>query len=279
MWQGYPVLIIGTTDLDRHFHSFGMAICSNEKIPDFRFLFHGIQEGRRKLNLEGINPEFLIADGSDAIHHAFRDVFGEKFMVMCWAHMRRWVAKKTESMVNKSEQEDLMHDIELLQLAQNEQIFSKVSNLFVKKWIKREPSFIEYFQNEWLTTHNGWYEGVGHFTPSKNNALEATNNVIKKENTLRERLPLSRFKVLAFEIVEKWSKSYERGLQQYHDKQTISLELWISGYQWAKSNKSILSTECDNLVQYYIPTGDKTKITNVEIDVAKKMKWYSFGSI
>ncbi|CAF4446237.1 unnamed protein product, partial [Rotaria socialis] len=113
-------------------------------------------------------------------------------------------------MVKKSEQEDLVNDVESLQLAQDERIFIKASNLFVKKWSKKEPNFIEYFQNEWLTTHNAWYEGVGHFTPSTNNALEATNNVIKKENTLRERLPLSRFKVLAFEIVEKWSKCYER---------------------------------------------------------------------
>ncbi|CAF4089063.1 unnamed protein product, partial [Rotaria sordida] len=226
MWQGFPVLIVGTTDLDRRFHSLGMAVCSNEATQDFRFLFRGLQEGVQKLNLEEINPEFLISDGADAIQS--------------------------------------------LQTAQNERIFIKASNLFVKKWLKKQPRFIEYFQNEWLTTHNEWYEGVGHFTPSTNNALEATNNVIKKENTLRERLLLSRFKVLAFEIVEKWSKSYERGLKQYSDKQTISLELWTSGYQWVKSNKSILSTECDNLV---IPTlVEKEKCRKVEISKGKNVE-------
>ncbi|CAF1118993.1 unnamed protein product [Rotaria sordida] len=276
LWQGFPVLIVGTTDLDRHFHLFGMAVCSNEATQDFRFIFRALQEGLQKLNLEEINPDFLITDGADAMRNAFQDVFGEKPMVMCWAHMRRKVVKKIESMVEKSKQEDLVNDIESLQLAQNERIFMKASTLFVKKWSKTELNFIEYFQNEWLTTHNAWYEGVGHFTPSTNNALEAINNVIKKENTLRERLPVSRFKVLAFEIVEKWSKCYERGLKQYNYKQTISLELWTSGYQWVKSNKSILSTECDNLVQYYIPAGNETKITNGEIDVVKKMKWYSF---
>ncbi|CAF4631998.1 unnamed protein product [Rotaria socialis] len=96
------------------------------------------------------------------------------------------------------------------------------------------------------------------------------------ENTLRERLHLSRFKVLAFEIVEKWSKCYERGLKKYNYKQTISLELWTTGYQWIKSNKSILSTECDNLVHYYIPAGDETKTTNFGIEVVKKMQWYSY---
>ena len=25
-WQGFPVLLVGTTDMDRHFHVFGMAM-------------------------------------------------------------------------------------------------------------------------------------------------------------------------------------------------------------------------------------------------------------
>jgi hypothetical protein len=95
--------------------------------------------------------------------------------------------KKVESIVDKLEQENLLNDIDALKLAQSKRIFTKASNLFIKD--------------------------VQHFTPSTNNALEATNRVIKDENTFRKRLPLSRFKVLVFEIVEKWSKSYQRGLR------------------------------------------------------------------
>jgi hypothetical protein len=35
-------------------------------------------------------------------------------------------------------------------------------------------------------------------------------------------------------------------------------------------------TESNNSVQFYTSAGDETKITNPEIDVMKKMKWYSF---
>jgi hypothetical protein len=80
---GFPVLIIGTTDLDRHFHSFGMGVCSNEKKRDFIFLFRALQEGVHKLSLEEINPDVLIADGADSIRNEFEHVFGEKPMVMC----------------------------------------------------------------------------------------------------------------------------------------------------------------------------------------------------
>ncbi|RNA21679.1 hypothetical protein BpHYR1_049475 [Brachionus plicatilis] len=39
IWQGFPVLMIGTTDRQRHFHPFGICISTNETGDDFRFLF------------------------------------------------------------------------------------------------------------------------------------------------------------------------------------------------------------------------------------------------
>ncbi|CAF4975592.1 unnamed protein product, partial [Rotaria socialis] len=45
VWQGFLVLIVGTTDLNKKFHPFGLAICSNEKTKDFEFIFNGIQIG------------------------------------------------------------------------------------------------------------------------------------------------------------------------------------------------------------------------------------------
>ncbi|CAF0981240.1 unnamed protein product, partial [Didymodactylos carnosus] len=39
IWQGFPVLVIGTSDYDRKFHPFGLAICYDEKQSDFEFIF------------------------------------------------------------------------------------------------------------------------------------------------------------------------------------------------------------------------------------------------
>jgi hypothetical protein len=43
--------------------------------------------------------------------------------------------------------------------------------------------------------HSGWYEGYSQYTPS------TKNEVIKHENTFRERFVLSRFLVVAIEMV------------------------------------------------------------------------------
>ena len=50
------------------------------------------------------------------------------------------------SIVDKSAQEDLLNDVDALQLAQSERIFTKTSNLFIKKWTRSQPDFVEYFR-------------------------------------------------------------------------------------------------------------------------------------
>ncbi|CAF2802135.1 unnamed protein product [Rotaria sp. Silwood2] len=43
IWQGYPVLMVGTTDKQCAFHPFGIALCINEQTTDFEFIFKSVQ--------------------------------------------------------------------------------------------------------------------------------------------------------------------------------------------------------------------------------------------
>jgi hypothetical protein len=131
------------------------------------------------------------------------------------------------------------------------QIFMKFSASTIQNQVKIYRIFSKWIVN----SHDGWYEGIKHLTPSTNNGLESNSRVIKDENTFRGCLPLSRFKILILETGEKWSKSYERGLKQFHDKQTATLHIWRNSYQWVKLNKSIVSTKLENEIEFYIPAG------------------------
>ena len=115
VWQGYPFLIPGTTDGNRKFHPFGLAVCTNERQEDFEFIFESIKVGLYNLNMEQIKVEVLIADGSDAIRNAFSKTFNCQKMVMCWAHMLR-ACKKNMPNISKETKEELIDDIKLLQL-------------------------------------------------------------------------------------------------------------------------------------------------------------------
>jgi hypothetical protein len=67
----------------------------------------------------------------------------------------------------------------------------------------RFGSFIDYLNSE----HPGWYLGIRHLTPTNNNSLEATNDVVKNEDTLRKSLLMNQMLVVSKSIVEKLSKA------------------------------------------------------------------------
>ena len=99
--------------------------------------------------------------------------------------------------------------------------------------------------DKWFTTHKNWYEGVGNRLESQNNGLEAFNNVIKKEETIRECLPLGRFLNLCLETCERWSKWYKHGDKVFIEKPSIAESQWSEGYKWCKSNKAVTSAKLE----------------------------------
>jgi len=277
IWQGYPVLIVGTTDLDRHFHSIGLGVCTDEKTADFKFIFSSINIGLGKINESLFNPDVLVSDAAGAIRKAYEKVFRKTEMVMCWAHMRRNCVKNIETLVSKDDQDEMIEDIDQLQLSQSTEIFKRAVSLFIKKWkTKNAKEFLQYMNKKWLSTHNSWYEGYKHFTPSTNNGLESNNRIIKDEQTIRERVPLSRFSQQALEIVSKWSLAYPRDLKVFINKPTIGTPLWTQAYQWAKQNKTILSVSAENTTCYYVPAGDAMTINQDDIDKFERMLWTTF---
>lgn len=44
MWQGFPVIVVGTTDARRKFVLTAFAICTEEKTRDYEFVFRGLQQ-------------------------------------------------------------------------------------------------------------------------------------------------------------------------------------------------------------------------------------------
>ena len=101
-------------------------------------------------------------------------------------------------------------------------------------------SFIDYLNSEWFTQHPGWYLGIRHLTPTNNNSLEATNDVVKNEDTLRKSLLMNQMLVVSKSIVEKWSKARDplkETAVRYSNYPTIELKDWTNAYQWSKTNK------------------------------------------
>ena len=155
----------------------------------------------------------LLADAADAITNGFKATFYPNTSSfkrgMCWFHMQKAVSNRLCILDENQLEKLILIDINALQLTSSNRLFEAAVKLFVEKW-KRHinvniNSFLEYFQDEWVDHHCGWYEGYLPDGPSTNNGLEGTNGTIKTEHTFRKRVSLATFLLKANEIVETWS--------------------------------------------------------------------------
>lgn len=83
-----------------------------------------------------------------------------------------------KSLIPAKYQDEVLHDIKRMQLITCPTTFNMVMMLSLEKLAQHEE-FIAYFKNEWINRNSNWYEGANLTTPSHNNALVATNHVIK----------------------------------------------------------------------------------------------------
>ncbi|CAM4814310.1 unnamed protein product [Rotaria magnacalcarata] len=201
--------------------------------------------------------------------------------------MKRNVENRISHINDKDIAKEILEDIEMLQLSNSTIIFKLVSTLFMKKWKLHNKQtdqsildFLNYFDNEWLKSNAGWYEGLQLYVPSTNNALEATNRTIKDDGTIRERHVLSRFLTIVSNIVNNWSIERDTSsinVKLFVTEPTISLKLWTLSYQWAKSTKDITCVPNDSSKKYYIPARDLQSITQANLDKYKNKKWTTFN--
>ena len=184
-----------------------MILSEGEAADDFHFAFKTL---RAVLPLDYM-PKFLIADAAEAITAGFRNVFGDGFTrVTCWAHINRVYETRLVCIKDKVIQEKINSEIHLLQACNTPELFTRASQLWLRKWEKSSISgvreFILYFRSQWLENNFGWYAGHAPLHPSTNNGLESCNRVVKGKDTLRSRLLLGKdipFHVFAFALAGK----------------------------------------------------------------------------
>lgn len=174
--QGFPLLVFGCTDMERHFHPVGMMLSTYERTDDYEAMFSAVVSEIRDIPGAEIKPKVLMSDAAPAIRNGFHRVFPEDDVTYAMSkniHLRILIA---ESLI-------AMEDLYQLQLSYNDEVFDDGSQIFVDKWIGLEPAFIANFETMYLQWNRFWYNGVSPRTPETNNALERFKREIKRNAT------------------------------------------------------------------------------------------------
>lgn len=178
--------------------------------------------------------------------------------------------KSVEKFVEKRYRKDILQDIDALHNASSVDVFNAAAHAFVAKHATK-TAFIQYFKREWLVKNPNWYFGAAEtLSPTTNNTLEAFNKTIKDHNTMRERFPLSRFLVVASDMVTQWSNQISEDL--FPETHNIELKEWTEGYCWAKQNIKVKTLASDYTNNVYIVPSEKARAT----DMAYNETWHTF---
>lgn len=278
VYQGYPLLLAGSVDANRKFHLIAAALSVSERAIDYEFFFNVIQKSVERFCSSEFKPTVLISDASTAIINAFYKTFESATSnVVCWAHVKRNVYKKTSN-------SEILSDIDKLQLMPDKKTFERGSKLFLQKWKSSNEKFCSYFQKTWLLKNCNWYEGCEIRIPSTNNALESNNSQIKKKYTLRKRLDISRFNVQLFNFVRDMAQSYSNE-NVYELTPVVSKDDWQAAILFAKNEKQYhIFGSLDGARQtIYVPSSEylakqTARLTRNDIEKLNKKKMKDFDN-
>ncbi len=169
-------------------------------------------------------------------------------------------------------------------------MFTESSKLFLNKWENLNDleigQFLGVFSEKFLHNHPNWFAGYAPGDPSTNNALESTNNVIKAEGTLRERLPINQFLAWMDAQMIKWSterNSENLNHKTFSDVPTKSLAVWTAAYQWSKQQYTVLKSSEGAVDSYFFSAQGKDPITEYDemifTESFQSNRWLEFDSM
>ncbi|CAF0709784.1 unnamed protein product [Brachionus calyciflorus] len=146
-YGGFPALTGGTTDRDKKFHPFGLALCATEKNQDFGFFFRSVEVAAFNVYGHKISPTVLVADMPFQLKGASNHNFHTGTLSTCSSIIRKkkWKTKNSPEI----------------------------------------KEFINYFMNQWGNENNGWYKGYYGGILRTTNGLESSHEKIKA--ALREK--------------------------------------------------------------------------------------------
>lgn len=238
-WEGYPVLVFGTTDRNKAFHPIVIAFSSNETAADYKFCIETIVESLQKIFNKNSMFQTLVSDAAPAIKNGFSDVFPNQDLIQCYFHVSMNI-KKTEKIKKVDNRTSILRDLSQLQLSPSQDMFTVGAGLFLAKWQKKEPEFTAYFKKQWLSKKNAnWFEGAKKFCPKTNNALESFNAKIKNDFYFREKSTMPQFQKKMFDMIRHMSCEYRDRIKEMKNKVEIRKQIWLDGHEWAASKTQV----------------------------------------
>ncbi|CAF1257415.1 unnamed protein product [Didymodactylos carnosus] len=183
-WNELPLLVFGSTDANRHFKPFGVALISHdENAKCYNQLFTSINALAVQEFTQPCLINHVMADGALGMPQLFFIFYLHIFRLLF-----RYHKFSTDSVSTQSSYDVLVpHDPKMPITSQFshkrtvDDVFNRGIDLLIQKWSATPATkkFSDYFVDQWITKLPYWYEGAAFGKPSTNNGCESMNAIIK----------------------------------------------------------------------------------------------------
>ncbi|KAI5148061.1 hypothetical protein ENBRE01_0075 [Enteropsectra breve] len=146
---GYPVVVIGTTDTNKHFHLVAICICEVESTGSYIWCMDSLKEFYCSLGFV-FSPNNVVADCALEITKMQQTCFPGTKRTLCWAHVWRNMSNYITKLPRHF-QADFSNDIKFIQKSSSAIIFDSAYDLLQKKW--RAFNTTAEFFNEFSTNY------------------------------------------------------------------------------------------------------------------------------
>ena len=75
VYEGFPILMVGTVDLNREYHPYGILITKTEDHEDYKFMCSRLKILAGIIGANDFSPTVLLADSASAITNGCSAVF------------------------------------------------------------------------------------------------------------------------------------------------------------------------------------------------------------
>ena len=207
---GYPVIVLGMTDVNQRFVLLALAIVSDEKMETYFWVLDVLRRECEKYGLI-FKPKNLIGDLAPQISQAIQQFEPECLRTHCWVHVLKGMNKVMKGLP-RCLKEEIISDIFFLQLISSKALFEKGWALFLEKWqqIRQTEECIVQLNQNYRLNNSNWYEGYAVHSPSTNNALERFNLTIKTRYTNWGRMNVLEFIRLGVAAVRDYAFESEK---------------------------------------------------------------------
>jgi len=270
---GYPVFVIGVSDLCRSFHLVALCIISQQTedvytlaLASFRRLYHSVTG-------KTIQLTYIMGDADNAQYNALYEVLGQDTsftFLMCFFHVMLNVDERLKNLPDPVSAV-IRSDIYDLHFCASLDEYRAVALSAVQRWqaMPEAVSFASYFVGQWLTgrywTWQCFLHPPGYATT--NNPVEQFNHVLKRVYSMHRKLKMGTL----LEQLLKCATDMSESTTPFRDYIEVSSslnrrmqhmardELLIENAAVRHPQPGIVSVLSQPAMRIFVPTAKRTK--------------------